>query len=201
MPLVASPIVNLKNSFGMTKCMRFNTIAQTTAAAQGSVYVAAQTYPIYDWTMSVPLLIGRWDDPTSEIAQFNGLFGICRGRAGTFLFSDPQDNTVTNSTFGIGDGTSQTFQLTRPIGAFTDIVQNVDGVPAIFVNGTATSLYTISDKGQITFNTAPPAAAVLSWSGQFLWLLRFKADSIQDMSLFFTNSWQISEIGLESVIR
>jgi hypothetical protein len=191
--------VALSPAWGIHKTQRYNTLKQETTAQAGNVYVVGAMSPIWDITLSVPLLTGRMDDPTSEIATFNGLFGLCKGAAKTFLLPDPNDNTVTNFTFGTGDGVSQTFQLTRPVGADTQIVQNVNGVPSIFINGVATSLYTIDDLGVLTFNTAPAAAAVLSWSGQFLFRCKFKEDTLADMQEYYNNAWSCSTIDLESV--
>jgi uncharacterized protein (TIGR02217 family) len=165
------------------------------------VYVATMVTPIWDFKLNIPYLSGRIDDPTSPIAQLLGMFIAAKGRAGTFTFMDPRDNQVTDYQFGTGDGTSKVFQLVRPVGASFEFVQNVHGTPIIKVNGTSTVLYTLDDKGIVTFNTAPAAAAVLTWTGNFEFLLRFKADSLADLTLFFEGAWSISTLELESVNR
>src|SRR5579864_747118 len=98
----------LSKAFGLVKTPRFNTIMQETAALQGGVAVSLAQYPVYDFTMSIPQVTGRWDDPTSPIAQLLDLFMTARGRAGVFTLSDPEDYLVQNFTFGTGDGTSKT---------------------------------------------------------------------------------------------
>lgn len=196
--------ITISAAWGMIKTPRLNTSSQVTAANQGNVYVANMSTPVWDFKMSVPLLTGRIDDPTSNIALLLGLFIEAKGGAGNFTFMDPRDHAVTNYQFGTGDASSKVFQLTRPIGASFEWVQNIVGTPTIFVNGvpkTPTTDYTIDDKGVVTFGSAPAAAAVLSWSGDFQYLLRFKQDSLADLTLFFEGSWMLSTLELESVIR
>jgi uncharacterized protein (TIGR02217 family) len=185
----------------MKKTPRFNTTAQETAALQGSVYVANAVYPAWDFTFEIPLLEGRIDDPNSTIAQLLGLYMAAKGRAGVFLFSDPRDNTVTNYQFGAGDGTSQAFQLVRPIGNAQDIVQNVNGTPTIYINGIPTTAYSLDSKGVVTFNTPPASSAALSWTGTFYFMLKFKQDSLADLELFFEGKWSISTLEFESYLR
>jgi hypothetical protein len=193
--------ITISPAWNMVKTPRFNTIAQETTAMQGNVYVAGAITPVWDFKLSIPYLSGRIDDPTSVVAGLLGLFVNAKGRAGTFTFFDIRDHAVTNYQFGTGDGSSEVFQLTRPIGAASEWVQNVVGTPTIFINGTPTTAYTIDDKGVVTFNTPPANAAVLSWSGDFQYLLRMKDDSLQDLTLFFENAWSISTIAFESVVR
>jgi hypothetical protein len=193
--------ITISPAWNMVKTTRFNTIAQETAAQQANVYVSTMQTPVWDFKLSIPYLSGRIDDPTSTIALLLGLFVNAKGRAGTFTFFDDRDHAVTNYQFGTGDGSSEVFQLTRPIGGSFEWVQNVVGTPTIFINGTPTSAYTIDDKGIVTFNTAPANAAVLSWSGDFQFLLRMKDDSLQDLTMFFENAWTISTLAFESVVR
>ena len=193
--------ITLAPGWDMGKTPRFNTIPQETASMQGNVYVAPMETPVWDFKLELPYLSGRIDDPTSPIAMLLGLFVGAKGGAGNFTFMDPRDHAVTNYQFGTGDGSSKVFQLTRPLGSSSEWVQNVVGTPTITINGTPTLLYTVDDKGIITFNTAPANAAVLAWSGDFQYLLRFKDDSLQDLKLFFEGAWSLSTLALESVIR
>jgi uncharacterized protein (TIGR02217 family) len=189
------------SGFGIKKTQKFNTIAQETTAFQGSLYIAGAVYPIWLFTITVPQLTGRMDDPTSPLAQLNGLFNVCRGRAGSFLLQDPDDYQVIAYQFGTGDGTSQTFQLTRPIGsAGVDIVQNVNTISNISINGTPTTAYAIDSRGVVTFNVAPAAAAVLSWEGTFYFRVRFAEDTLADLTEYFSDRWSINTLSLTSVI-
>jgi len=200
----AYPVITFSPAFNAIKTQRFNTIAQETAAAQGSVYVAPMTYPVWDFKISLPYLQGRMDDPSSPIAQLSGAFNAAKGRAGVWLYLDPRDNTVTNYQFATGDGATKIFPLLRPIGsAGKDLVQNVTAAPTIKVDGvtkTVTTDYTIDSKGVVTFVTAPANTKPITWTGTFYFLCRWKADSWQDLAQFFTDAWTISTLEFESVI-
>ena len=194
--------ITLAPGWGMKKTLRYNTIPQETAAMQANVYVSTMETPLWDFTLSIPYLSGRIDDPNSSIAGLVGLFANAKGGAGTFTFMDPRDHAVTNYQFGTGDGSSKVWQLTRPLGAASEWVQNIVGTPSIYNNGTlVTSGYSIDEKGIISFDSAPANGHALSWSGDFQYLLRFKTDSLQDLTLFFEGAWTISTLEFESVIR
>jgi hypothetical protein len=193
--------ITISPAWNMGKTPRLNTIAQETAAMQANVYVSTMQTPVWDFKLTIPYLSGRIDDPTSPIALLLGLFVAAKGRAGTFTFFDDRDHAVTNYQFGIGNGSAEVYQLTRPLGNTFEWVQNVVGTPTIFINGTPTSAYDIDDKGIITFHSAPANGAALSWSGDFQFLLRMKDDSIADLKLFFENAWTISTLAFESVVR
>jgi uncharacterized protein (TIGR02217 family) len=184
----------------MKKTPEFNTIDQTTAAFQGSISIALAQYPRWRFTLSIPQMQGRLDDSTSPIALITGLFLICKGKAGSFLIQDTSDYQVLAYTFGVGDGTSKTFQLTRPVGDAVDIVQNVNGLPVISVSGVPTTAFTLDSRGVCTFNVAPPAAAPLSWTGNFDFRVKFSSDTMQDLQEFFSDRWAISTLELISCI-
>jgi hypothetical protein len=142
------------------------------------------------------------DDPTSGVAQLVGLAFSCKGRAGTFLFTDPKDNAVTTFQFATGDGSSKVFQLTRPMdqNGEVDIVQNLNGSPSIFNNGTlVTSGYSIDSKGVVTFSVAPALGHALTWTGSFYFRLRFKEDTLQELKEFYNDAWN-AQLDFESVI-
>lgn len=198
-----STTFTLPVGWGRKKTPRWNTIAQVTAAIQGSVYIPTMVYPVWDFSLDIPYLSGRMDDPTSGIAQLIGLMFSCKGRAGTFLFADPTDNSVTTFQFGTGDGSSKVFQLTRPMdqNGEVDIVQNLNGTPSIFNNGTlVTSGYSIDNKGVVTFSTAPASSHTLTWTGSFYFRLKFKEDAITDLKEFYADAWVVSQLDFESVI-
>jgi hypothetical protein len=192
--------VTLSPAFGIRKTPRFNTAGQETAALAGSVYISLADFPLWDFVLELKQQPGRLDDITSPIAQLMGIFFACKGKAGTFLLSDPSDNTVLEYQFGLGDGVSKAFLLTRPIGDLgTDIVQNPDTI-TVSVSGTPTALYSIDNRGVITFNTPPALNAPITWHGTFSYRLRFLQDSFQDLTNFFTNNWNITTLELTSCI-
>jgi uncharacterized protein (TIGR02217 family) len=139
-----------------------------------------------------------------------GFFKARQGAFDDFLFEDvyTPDNTVTNMQFGTGDGSAATFQLTRTLGPLAEQVQNVAGVvtgapdtpPTIYIGGVAqaTSTYSISQTGMVTFRAAPGSGAVLSWTGSYYWRVRFAQD-VNDFELFLHNFFRLRKMELTGI--
>jgi hypothetical protein len=124
--------------WNFSKYMEHNTVEQKTGSFRGSTYMPQAPYPIWHFEFNVPYLKGSLSDPTSTVSHVMGVIATTKGRADTFLFNDPNDNTVSLAQFGTGDGTTTAFQIARPIGgaAQADIIQNFNGQVSIFNNGT-----------------------------------------------------------------
>jgi len=57
-----------------------------------------------------------------SLQSLMGLFLQCQGQYGTFAYMDPTDYLVTSQGFGIGDGVTTSFQLSRSLGDFLEPV-------------------------------------------------------------------------------
>ena len=57
-------------------------------------------------------------------------------------------------------------------------VMNLNGTPVIKVNGTVTTPASISSSGLVTFSSAPANAAVITWTGNYYFRVRFDSDTI-----------------------
>jgi uncharacterized protein (TIGR02217 family) len=192
---------------GLRKTPNFNTVKQVTGVGITAA-IARQPFPTWQFEFSMDSIVGRELLPTSPVAMFVGTYMATAGGAGLFLFADPVDNAVTGAQFGIGDGTSTKFQLSRNIYGAVDIIQNLNGAAVIYVDGTDTTLssppdgVTISSTGVVTFSSAPANAAVLTWTGQFYFLCRFSEDTIDAVRSYSINNgldhWNIVSIKFES---
>lgn len=131
-----------------------------------------------------------------DYAGIRQMFQVCRGMAHDFLYRDPLDSDATDEAFGIGDGVTQEFQLSklsaiqgviyqREIHALyipgsydsvTNTVPAVDAPITVYVNGTPTAVTLDRDRGLVLFAAAPAVDAVLTWSGEFSIWVRFDAD-------------------------
>lgn len=166
--------------------------------------IGYQQYPIYQWALTFELL--RNDIVPSELRRLYGLFNGMRGRVGTFLYLDKLFSSVIDETFGVGDGSKKVYQI---IAAFSnpggdgapEIVQNLNGVPKLYDNGTLLSsgTYLVSPTGIITFTAAPALGHTLSWTGGFYYRCRFLKDS-QSFSEFMDDWWECRGLGFRSVI-
>lgn len=152
--------------------------------------------------MTFPYVPGTFNDSTTYLNQVVGFYMQMQGAAQSWLYNDPQDNTIsaaTPATFGLGDGTTTKFQITRPIGNYADIIQNLNGTPTIYINGTSSTALSIDNTGVVTFNSAPANGAVLAWSGSFYFRCRFSDDTL-DLKQIFTKHWQITQFKWKSII-
>ncbi len=118
-------------SWGVIKRPRFSTIVQKTASGK-EIRSALMSYPLWEFQLSFEVL--RGSNGYSEMQTLAGFFNSMLGSYDTFLFNDLTDNSVTAQSFGTGNGITAAFQLVRPLGGFSEPVQNVNGAPAVYLN-------------------------------------------------------------------
>lgn len=148
------------------------------------------SYPIWHIGMSYEFLR---DDATNELQTLMGFFLARYGGADNFNFLDPYDNAVTNHTFGIGDGVTTEFQLTKIYAGFIEPVFRVKGTPVVKVNGVTKATpadYSIDAEGLVTFATAPANTHPLTWTGEYYLRCCFEEDSA-DFEEFMKKLWQL----------
>jgi uncharacterized protein (TIGR02217 family) len=136
-------------------------------------------YPIRAYELKHEML--RSYGAFTELATLYGFFCSRQGALDSFLYNDPEDNSVTAQLFGTGDGTTVAFQLGRSLGGFFEPIYNTNATPQIFVNGvlkTVGSDYTINSAGLVTFTVAPSAALPITWTGTYYWRCRFEEDQL-----------------------
>jgi uncharacterized protein (TIGR02217 family) len=135
------------------------------------------------------------DDPVGDFMAILALWRAHFGSLYPFRFRDWSDYTTTDELFGNGDGSTTSFQLVKTYDP-SQILLSTPGslfyvrsitlvcstpAPVIKVDGvtkTVATDYTISSSGVVTFAPAPPAAAVLTWTGQFDVPVRFDTDQL-----------------------
>ena|ERR1039458_9273102 len=198
---------------GLHKSMVFESIVSKTAAHCGQSGVSFTPYPTYEFEFDLDSVQGNEALLSSITETFRGIFALTQGRAGLFLFVDPQDNAVsyidsgmlgftTGGTITAGDGATVAFQLARSIGGVAwDIIQFAS-ITGLKVNGTlkyAPGDYSVNSTGLVTFTSAPGNNAVLTWVGTFMFGgCRFDADSYDATRKFTKNSgtdiWDIQSI-------
>lgn len=162
--------------WGVIKKPMWSTKVQRAASGK-ELRASFYSYPEYQYTLSYEVLRGNG---LGEIQQLIGFFNARQGSFDSFLYRDPDDNSITSQSFGLGDGVQTKFQLVRLYGGFVEPVLALNGTPSIYVNGTLTTTgFTIDSYGLVTFTTPPAVGAVLTWTGQFYWRCRFIQDSTE----------------------
>lgn len=118
----------------------------------------------------------------AELQNIEAFFKVRRGSFDNFLFTVPDDAAVTNQLFGIGNGSTTSYQLTRSLGGYSELVYDLNGTPQIFRNGVLQATpanYSISATGLVTFTSAPASGHNLNWTGAYYWRCRFERDELE----------------------
>jgi hypothetical protein len=195
------PTLPLSMSSGVKKSPVFNTLKQKSAAGITSA-IALMPYPCWAFEVSLEHVMGNEALATSIVAQFLGAYMATAGGAALWLFTDPQSNSVANAQFGVGNGTSTAFQLSRNIYGQPDIIQKLNGAPAIYVGGIHNATASVSSTGVVTFTTPPASGAVLTWTGFYFYAVRFSEDTLDAIREFTTNNgndlWSFNGLKFQS---
>ena len=177
----------------------FNTNVDQTAS--GAEFRSTnQLYPIYEFDLMVEYM------SQTDLNNLEGLYLNCQGAFAPFYFDHANDDTIPSGSpvgFGIGDGSTKAFTLLKPTGSYLDPIggtNNNYGITpgtnnVVYDNGTPVSAasYSASDGGfgaVVTFTTAPLSGHVLTYTGFYYYLCRFKEDTSdfnQFMNLMYEN--------------
>jgi uncharacterized protein (TIGR02217 family) len=179
--------------------------------------MAYQQFPLIHFELIFSIL--RDDISTSDLKALVGLFNALQGRYDTFLFSDPDFNTIPSSapaqfaTVGVSDTTSTVYQLVATYEnsggpGYAEMIQNLNGTPVIYGNGTTipSGHYTLNPTvgggaipGGVQFSTLPSAGTVLSWSGSFYYRCAFDEDKLE-LTKFMNQWWSIKKLPFTEVL-
>ena len=162
------------------------------------------SWPRYLYTGTYDILAGP--GAINGSATANGwatlvdFFNARNGAFDDFLLQDPDFNAETTQNFGTGTGSATQFQLVASLGSANDPVQDLNGSPSIFDNGSLVNPvnYTIGATGIVTFTTAPASGHALTWTGSFYRRVRFLQDQL-DFEKFAINFWQLKKVELKSI--
>lgn len=161
---------------------------------------------------------GAWGSlGAASLQNLMGFFLSLGGQAGTFIYYDPTDYSVSSQSFGAGDGSTTSFQLVRALGGqFSEAIlapvttaatlsfpggATVSATAPVISVGSAvasSSTYSISN-GVVTFASAPASGAALTWSGCFGFLCRFSDDNVDFEQFMWANLWRVDSIKFRSV--
>lgn len=180
-------------AWDITTSPEFNTKVHR-ARSGYEVRAAFMVYPLWKYGFKYELL--RDDATHNELKTLLGFFNARNGMFDSFLYSNPSDNAVSLQAFGVGDGTTRAFQLVRSYSGYIEPVQNLNGSPLIWVNGTLQSIgvnYTLSSTGLVTFLGTIAAGQIVTWSGSFYYRCRFMADSI-DFNQFMKDLYDLKKL-------
>lgn len=137
-----------------------------------------------DWSQAKHKATAQFNALTeAQFLYLKDLCLSCRGMAYAFLFRDWTDYKATDAQFGVGDGVTKTFQLSKtsslPGGTpYIRTIRAPDAGVVVKVAGTVTAASVSSADGSVVFTTAPAAGAVLTWTGTYHIVMRFDSDDL-----------------------
>lgn len=185
-------------AFPVTKTPEWSTRIQ--AAISGKeTRLGLWSYPLWHYEVAYDML--RSDNVNLELQALLNFYNARQGPNDTWLFNDPDDNTVTTMPFGTGDGVTTQFQLYRTLtaGGFPEPVSAPNVVSQIRKAAVVTAAYTLNTStGVVTFTTAPAGGAALDWTGTYYWRCRFEDDTF-DTEKFANQFWQAQSLKFRSV--
>lgn len=134
----------------------------------------------------------------ADLERLQGFFNSVGGTAEDFLFRDDVENQVTEQTFALADGNSKEFQLVRSMSNWVEPIKGIIEPPTVLINGTETTDYQYTPDGRIIFENPPPAGAILTWSGNYYFRVRFENDELE-LTRTWEGLWEGIEINLITV--
>jgi uncharacterized protein (TIGR02217 family) len=180
----------------------FNTRIASHASGR-EVRVALMSYPLYEFEATYGLTSsasGFAGLGASSLQNLMGFFLQLQGQFGTFLYIDPDDNSVTSQGIGVGDGTTTAFSFVRALGGFAEPVGWVTAVSHVYLNGTPQSggSYGLTTPNTLTFTTPPGAGVVVSADFSFAFQCRFIEDQME-FEEFMSSLWKLEGMKFRSV--
>lgn len=162
----------------------------------------------------------------SATPEWQRLVGFRKRHGGSldsFNFVDPQNNSVVAHPFGVGDGSTLSFQLQRTLVPSSDLagaalrsywpvfgdgyepVSALNGNPSVLIDtGSGPILktlgvdYTLPGFGAVLWASAPAIGAVLTWTGTYYRRCRFADASLATPRIVF-GAWAAPTVNLVSV--
>lgn len=134
-----------------------------------------------------------------SLQSLMGLYLQCQGQYGTFLYTDPTDNAVSNQIFATGDGATTTFTFARTLGGFLEPVSWVTNVSQVTLAGVVQSAgWALSTPNSLVFSVPPANGTLIGASFAYAFLCRFDDDAV-DFEQFMQNLWRVDSLKFRSV--
>ena len=175
----------------------FSTLLQTSVSGLQAAS-ALWNYPVYTYgNLGYDIL--RSGAPFAELQTLMGFFNQRKGRLDTFLYDDPEDDSVTGQPIATGDGVATSFQLVRTFGGWTDPVRDVNAVSNVYLNGVGQiSGWTVNSLGVLTFSSPPGDGVAITATFSYYWRCRFTLDKLP-FNLAMFKWWELKKLEFQTV--
>lgn len=180
---------------GRTRTPIWKTKIQTSVSDR-EVRTSYGSFPRYQY--SLPFEYLRANAQQQDWQTLVGFFNARNGNFDSWLYDDPDDNTVVDQVFGVGDGVTKEFRLVRSFGGFIEPIKAVNGTPIIKAGGVVAYPVVSAMIGIVTFAVAPAEGVSLTWSGKFYFRCRFLESKVEFARLM-QGFWSASKIGFITI--
>lgn len=181
------------------KTPNWNTIVQKHPSGS-DVRMPLWQYPLWDFELVINGLDGSLTDRGLGANSLMTMFGFFMGLGGNwaqFLYTDPDDSSVTGQTIGTADGTTTDWTLVRTMGGFTEPVGWVTDLIQVYLNGSPTSGYSLIAPNVLSFMTAPTATQVITADFDFSFLCHMMNDNLP-FEQFMFDLWSVKTLKFRS---
>lgn len=151
--------------------------------------------PRYQYTLSYEFLRSGSQQEWQTLVGFYNQVG---GDFDSFLFTDPDDSSVTDQLLGAGNGSNTIFQAVRTLGGFVEVIDSLIAVTNVKVNGTPVSHSANTSTGVITTSAAPAGGSTVTWTGTFYRRCRFLRGQME-FRKFMQDYWEAKRVEIISL--
>jgi hypothetical protein len=159
-------------------------------------------HTLYEFELTFDALASDSSKPglgAESLQSLMALYLQCAGQYGTFLYSDPTDNAVTQQAIGTGDGEATGFVFQRAIGGFLEPVSWVRSVSQVYLSGVPQKDgWSVVAPNTLAFANAPASGAVISADFSYAFQCRFLDDQ-EDFENFTSALWKVDSLKFRSV--
>lgn len=183
--------------FDVVKTPEWNNIVQRSMSGK-ETGIRFWSYPIYNFTLTYDILVSSAS--TADLQTLMGFFNQAYARGNVFLFTDPDNYSVTGQSISTAAAGLSSFQLVNTYGGFTEPVYAPNSVTAVKLDGVAqaSSTYTVgaygsSAPGVLAFSSAPASSAAVTADFTFYYPCRFREDTL-DFNKFMYQMWEAKQV-------
>ncbi len=194
----------------ISRVVQWDTILQEAVSGK-ETRVGRRIYPRREYGLVFNFLrsstLAGFSPAVNELAAFEGFFNSRQGMFDSFLWTDPDDNSISSQGLGTGDSTAISFQLVRAFGGYAEPVYAPSTFASVSIDSTVMSstTYTFTQWGSttpgiLTFSTAiPPAGQPITASFTYYQPVRFTDDNMT-FNRFVNLIYENKKIGFKTII-
>lgn len=191
-------------SYPIPRTPIWDTIIQQNVSGK-EVRLALYTYPRYQWDIPFSALrqgtVGN--AAYTELDTLLGFYNARQGSFDSFLFTDPDYNTISGQVIGTGDGVTTAFQLVQNQNGFVEPVLAPNVVSHVYNAGVdgggwVAGLWPTATAGQIIYSAPPTMGNSITATFTWYYPCRFVDDKVP-FTKFNSRMHEVKKLSIMSV--